>query len=880
MGDARITADADLDKLRPGVQVPRATLFLCFMIMLIWVTVPAVSGQIIDPFLVLFVHYNEELGRLSRYLIRKYVLGFQNNDSSRLHVLVACPACSHVYKYEDCFKDNLPRQCTRRTKIRNKADAVCGSELLKKTKNKKKQTFVPIKRFVVTSLKQQIRLLYLRPGFQQLTEHWRTRLPLQGKAWQDVYDGTMWQKFQEYEGRPFLSEPNNLAFMLHLDWFQPFDNVSYSLGVVYLVCLNLPLDIRGKRENTIPIAALPGGREKLQNVSRLLCPLVADLMDLWKDGIHVTVHGHTDKVLVKAALILVSCDLPAGRKVTGHIGNNTCCSRCQRDFRVDSFYTEHQERLRSNGRKPGPPRGNPSGWNYEEWQTRDAGTFKASVMKTLNTHNPTKRLEVEMKLRARYSALIELPYFDPIHMLVIDPMHCWLLGVLRHVLIVFLNHDCMTVSQLVRVDKKLEKISLPRKVGRFRNKLSLVTSWKAAEVKNFTLFLSRWAFEDILEKKYYALWCDLVNVTEHLYKGVVSEQDLDYGFTCLVSAQQQFETLFGYEQVKFNQHYAFHMCEDIRMFGCFYVYHCFASERLNGILQKVKNDNREPHVTMMRAMCDYQDLMYYEYYQDHLKLSDKERKIARLIMKKFPLPERSFATSRPRGYMQLWYQWAFEGVHVNGSEDVKGGLLNPLPDGIEHSMRQSLLKYVQKTCYPNNCFGVRMCTEKEVQKSKRLSVFGTTFGSVHWNAGINANIMARFELRENGESVGWFWFIGQVQYYLSAVIEPIRDSVDGDFVKKSHYFAVVKWYKSSGNPPTQVSDFQLHRTLPDLNLNDCFVPIQKLACIVLLLPTIRGYLRVSALPDVLTYTHYDDPYAFRDLDSTTVVDDVTRLITT
>ena len=47
----------------------------------------------------------------------------------------------------------------------------------------------------------------------------------------------MWKQF-ELNG--YLKGQYNLALMLNVDWFQPFKHSSYSLGVIYLVILNLP----------------------------------------------------------------------------------------------------------------------------------------------------------------------------------------------------------------------------------------------------------------------------------------------------------------------------------------------------------------------------------------------------------------------------------------------------------------------------------------------------------------------------------------------------------------------------------------------------------------------------------------------------------------
>ena len=48
-----------------------------------------------------------------------------------------------------------------------------------------------------------------------------------------------------------FSEPHHLALMLNCDWFQPHNQTQYSIGVIYLVVLNLPCDIRFKPENII-----------------------------------------------------------------------------------------------------------------------------------------------------------------------------------------------------------------------------------------------------------------------------------------------------------------------------------------------------------------------------------------------------------------------------------------------------------------------------------------------------------------------------------------------------------------------------------------------------------------------------------------------------
>ena len=77
----------------------------------------------------------------------------------------------------------------------------------------------------------------------------------------DVYDKAVWKSFFNYKGRQFLSEPNHLGLMLNCDWFQLYHQTQYSVGVIYLVVLNLPRDIRFRPENVIIAGIIPGPKE-------------------------------------------------------------------------------------------------------------------------------------------------------------------------------------------------------------------------------------------------------------------------------------------------------------------------------------------------------------------------------------------------------------------------------------------------------------------------------------------------------------------------------------------------------------------------------------------------------------------------------------------
>lgn len=125
----------------------------------------------------------------------------------------------------------------------------------------------------------------------------------------DVYDGSIWKDFLIKDHSPFLSECNNYGLLLNIDWLQPYKHTEYSVGVIYLVILNLPRLIRFKRENVILMGVIPGPCEPSLSVNSYLSPLVSDL-DLWK-GVQLKRPGTNITALFRCVLLGVACDLPA-----------------------------------------------------------------------------------------------------------------------------------------------------------------------------------------------------------------------------------------------------------------------------------------------------------------------------------------------------------------------------------------------------------------------------------------------------------------------------------------------------------------------------------------------------------------------------------------
>lgn len=122
--------------------------------------------------------------------------------------------------------------------------------------------------------------------------------------------------------------------MLNVDWFRPFKHSQYSAGIVYLVIQNLPRSMRFKPENILFVSCIPGPKEPKSTINSYLQPLCDELIRLWKGIWMKSPDVLLGYVHIRVALVYISCDLPAMRKVCGFYSYSAkqVCSKCLKTF--------------------------------------------------------------------------------------------------------------------------------------------------------------------------------------------------------------------------------------------------------------------------------------------------------------------------------------------------------------------------------------------------------------------------------------------------------------------------------------------------------------------------------------------------------------------
>jgi hypothetical protein len=335
-------------------------------------------------------------------------------------ILAVCPNLNCHFTYEPTFQGDspipiYPDTCTHRE---YKGGRKCGTPLLKPRRTNGHTIHLPIKPFIAFTFKDWLGGLLSRSGFEEKMDGaWA---PSTSKEMKDIFDAEILQNFKGFDGQHFGTggEEGRYVFSLCVDYFNPLGNKQAgkkkSIGLISLVCLNLPLDMRYKPENMFLFGIIPGPNEPPLNcLNHYLRPLVDMLLEFWFTGIRFsrTCAYYYGRV-VRCALICVVSDLPAARKISGFasIHHTQMCAMChctrrQNDSLNDSFTTLGMRRT-----------------NEE---------IRNSAQLYLDAADEKERSEAVHNSGIRSSELFRLPYFDASRFVVVDAMHNLFLGLVQ-----------------------------------------------------------------------------------------------------------------------------------------------------------------------------------------------------------------------------------------------------------------------------------------------------------------------------------------------------------------------------------------------------------------------------------------------------------------
>ena len=341
------------------------------------------------------------------------------------------------------------------------------------------------------------------------------------------------------------------TFMWAIDWFKAYKHTEYKQSTWQLWTYHVNCASDKKTWYFVPWP-----NEPQLNVNSFLCPLVDELLE-FPDGIPMNVYSFSTPQILRCSLLCVACDMPASRKVAGFLrhGANLACTKCLKFF--PGGFGEKKDCL---------------GFNRSQWPPRSNSKHCSGVETIAKCKVKTHREKREPELGCRYSVLLKLPYFDPIWMTIIDPMHNLYLGTAKHVLKdVWVEQNLITKKHLEVIQRCVDSVHVPSNFGRIPSEISSSFSgFTADQFKNWTNIFSLFALYDILPSEGFECWKHFVLASQLLNQIHLTSANIQLAGAVLLQFCKRVERMYGKYVVTPNTHMHGHLKDCILDFGPIY----------------------------------------------------------------------------------------------------------------------------------------------------------------------------------------------------------------------------------------------------------------------------------------------------------------------
>ena len=358
------------------------------------------------------------------------------NLEAKTITFATCPKCCCTYEPEVRGGISVyPSLCSFRPFLDSNP---CGTRICKTRVRNGKSIRTPIRPFVMQIPESFIAAMLSRPGMEDALT--RGMGPRQQEPYlEDIGDGHRVQTLQGPDGKPFLQGPKHelrLLWSFAVDWFNPFHNKaagkSASVGSITLACLNLPPSLRYKPENLYLAGIIPGPREpNYDEINHFIGPLIHRFLPMWREGTWFSrTASYVRGRLCRSAIAALVCDLLGSRKVSGHAHPSMrfLCARCL--LTQDSI----------------------NDIDCSHWTRRTWDSILDAACAYKNATSQAERTKIFKQWGVRWTAFMDLPYWNNLLSVVVDGMHNLFLGLVSHHVRVIIGLDALGATGIQNDD--------------------------------------------------------------------------------------------------------------------------------------------------------------------------------------------------------------------------------------------------------------------------------------------------------------------------------------------------------------------------------------------------------------------------------------------
>ncbi|MBW0478387.1 hypothetical protein O181_018102 [Austropuccinia psidii MF-1] len=486
-------------------------------------------------------------------------------------------------------------------------------------------------------------LMWFIPQVEESIDEWRQKVQVETNSISDYQQSPSWKNLYP-PSQTAQASAMPLSFSLFVDWFNPMakklGGKQVSLGVLALNCLNLPATKRWKLQNTFLSAIIPAPNQpNMVTINNVLSLFVEEIMPL-SAGINIPTPRYPNgrKVVIKLGCLIG--DLVATHKVAGYASHSATCFCTWCDCNKDNIK------------------------NLEIGRLRQSRIVKDYAYSFKQAQNQAERDRILKRAGVRWSELHRLPYWDPVNHVSLGVMHMWYEGILQNHFfrrwqwsfgksgkpqqetdtneshqesssdenddeMIIDEHskkiEGLSSEQVKKFQSLFEEVIVPTGITRIPSNAGAPKTgkMKASEWKSlFSIYLPLVSLDvflgdfDSIESTLPSNWlllknlCALVTCTNILIYQSITQDNCKsflhhYKTYCKTS-----EVLFSNCKIKPNHHYALHVKTQLLWWGPLRSISEHSGERLNGFLQKFKNNGKADKfgLTIMNRFCQWQRL--------------------------------------------------------------------------------------------------------------------------------------------------------------------------------------------------------------------------------------------------------------------------------
>ena len=327
-----------------------------------------------------------------------------------------CPACYALYPFPGTGFHRLPQNtleyCTHQP---TPESAPCGVPLWKDRRVGATTLKAPARKYVHQSLKEWVGRLLTKPGVEDVLDAAYDTPAVDRMT--DIWDSPVLKNFRDVDETPFFAghgDEARFAFSLGADSFHPLGSLeakqSMSATAIYMVLLNFPKEERFKYKNMYLVGVIPGpSKPSLEQINHALSLLVLELLEFWKGIFYTRTYKFPSGRLSKGAMIPLVADMLAARQVAGFgsVTSTFFCTFCLLTIQDIENLEKHT------------------------WPHRKLHIHLECAREWKNCRSERDRERLFKLHGVRWSALLELPYWNPVLYTVLDSMHAAFLGLFQ-----------------------------------------------------------------------------------------------------------------------------------------------------------------------------------------------------------------------------------------------------------------------------------------------------------------------------------------------------------------------------------------------------------------------------------------------------------------